>query len=78
MLERISFDVRFMDFISGYKGGKKMRKTKYSGMTIDILISEILADQCVDPTDEIRKAMEEAFREGWHRGEDYQISITRP
>lgn len=48
-------------------------------LTKDELIREILIDSGISDgyTDgKIRRAMEEAFRQGWLRGEDYQCKIS--
>jgi hypothetical protein len=50
--------------------------SKYANLTKDEAIKEILKDvgfiaEFINNESRIYKAMDEAFREGWHRGEEY-------
>lgn len=49
--------------------------SKYADLTIDEAIKAILADNGIQGSEDIRKAMDTAFREGWFRGEAYMDDI---
>lgn len=53
--------------------------SKYAALTKDEAIRAILTDAGIQDeftNDKVRKAMEEVFREGWLRGEEYEYKMT--
>lgn len=51
------------------------RLSKYDGMTMDKIYKSIIEEFGL--TDDVTKALEEAFRAGWERSENYAFEIAK-